>query len=909
MFQFKLSDNGKKQTKTYEKSKSSTHKRYFMKDQANRVWEENKYAGDAVFGGKNFFELIAELNKSPAELKTLNCTPVEFGQKLYKGTTKIIKKVDGKIVNVELKFPEILEDDERIWKNRKPLLVGDADVLLPDNADVACECDECLESQELEMMTKEDVTSKPHRKITRKLAPEEKNKARALEEMVARHKTYAEFKAQNRELEDMANQDITAPTQKLKKTKARTLKHMLYAYKTYADVKTQHRELQDMAKQDISLEKTLKHKTTTNKTMKRAPVTNLIKQYLESGLPVLDGFSEKQLSDMLLKANSEYHSSKKPIMSDAQYDILRNYIEEKYPNNEAIQQIGAPVKGAKNKVTLPFNMPSMDKIKPETTALTNWTLKYTGPYVISCKLDGVSGMYSMDAAGAKLYTRGDGSVGQDISHLIKLLGLPTIPVGTVVRGEFIMPKTTFDAKYKDEFSNPRNFVAGLINAKTMRAGIKDLEFIVYEMIQPALSPSKQMEQLVKHGFDVVQHETFKTVSKDLLTQTLMSWRATNKYEIDGIIVADDHVYPRTAKNPEHAFAFKMAINDQIAETEVVDVIWEASQDGYLKPRVKIVPVSIGGVNIEYTTGFNGKFIEDNKIGPGAKIQMIRSGDVIPYIKSVLIPAARGKMPDAEETPYEWNATHVDIVLKNAEDNDTVKEKNIVGFFSDLEVDGLATGNVRRIMAAGFDTVPKILKMSEGDFKHVEGFKSKMIEKVRNSIKEKVGAASIVQLMAASNKFGRGMGVRVLTPLMDANHDFLTKDESKAEKIAKLHAAGIHKNAEAFYNNIPAFNEFMRECGLDATQANTAPKVAVAAMAATDKSNPLYEKSIVMTKIRDKEIIEHLKIVGATLEDSFKKNTVALVVKDKSDVTNKVRDAEKKGIEILTVEEFKAKYMA
>ena len=76
----------------------------------------------------------------------------------------------------------------------------------------------------------------------------------------------------------------------------------------------------------------------------------------------------------------------------------------------------------------------------------------------------------------------------------------------------------------------------------------------------------------------------------------------------------------------------------------------------------------------------------------------------------------------------------------------------------------------------------------------------------------------------------------------------------------------------------------------------------------DKSNALYEKSIVMTKTRDKEIIAHLQKVGATLEDSFKKNTVALVVKDKSDVSNKMRDAEKKGIEILTVEEFKTKYM-
>ena len=891
MFHFKLSDNAKNQTKTYEKSKPSTHKRYFMKTHENKVFEENKYAGDAMFGGKNFFELLAELNKTPAELKKLKCTPVEFGQKLYKGTTKIIKKVDGKITNVELKFPEILEDDEKIWKNRKPLLVGDLDALLPEDHDYECECDECLEDVKEVKEAKEVKVAKTRRKL-----PENGlKKTRRL-----------------------------PPTQKLKNAKGLVLQQLKSVYPAYAEYKMNKRELENMEKQDVrvpSPEKPLKPKTTKNKTMKRVPVgKTLIKQYLESGVPVLEGFTEAQLSEMLLKANKEYHSTKTPIMTDAQYDVLRSYIEEKYPKADALQQIGAPIKGTKGKVTLPFNMPSMDKIKPESTLLTSWTLKYPGPYVISCKLDGVSGMYAMDKDGAKLYTRGDGTIGQDISHLIKPLGLPSIPVGTVVRGEFIVPKTTFDAKYKEKFSNPRNFVAGLVNSKTVTASVKDLDFVVYEMIQPELSPSKQMEELGKHGFDVVQHELVPKgpsdptlplgvtkLSKDLLTQTLMAWRTQNKYEIDGIIVADDRVYKRTAKNPDHAFAFKMAISDQIAETTVVDVIWEASQDGYLKPRVKIAPISIGGVNIEYTTGFNGKFIEDNKIGPGAKIQMIRSGDVIPYIKSVLEPAAEGKMPDTNAMPYEWNATHVDIVLTNAGDNDTVKEKNIVGFFSDLEVDGLATGNVRRIMAAGFDTIPKILKMTEADFKDVDGFKKKMIEKVRTSIQEKVGSASIVQLMAASNKFGRGVGIRVLTPLMDANPDFLTKDETKAAKIAKLNAAGIHKNAELFYNNIAGFNEFIRKCGLDEAKEAKAESKGDS-KDTIDISNPLFEKSIVMTKIRNKEIIEHLKKVGATLEDSFKKNTVALVMKDKSDVSNKMRDAEKKGIEIFTVEEFKAKYM-
>ena len=75
----------------------------------------------------------------------------------------------------------------------------------------------------------------------------------------------------------------------------------------------------------------------------------------------------------------------------------------------------------------------------------------------------------------------------------------------------------------------------------------------------------------------------------------------------------------------------MVLSDQSAEAKVLDVLWSASKDGFLKPRVKIEEVNIGGAKINYATGFNAKFIQDNKIGLGAVIKIIRSGDVIPKI--------------------------------------------------------------------------------------------------------------------------------------------------------------------------------------------------------------------------------------------------------------------------------------
>ena len=160
-------------------------------------------------------------------------------------------------------------------------------------------------------------------------------------------------------------------------------------------------------------------------------------------------------------------------------------------------------------------------------------------------------------------------------------------------------------------------------------------------------------------------------------------------------------YNRITGNPLHAFAFKMIISEQIAEAKVVNVLWTPSKDGYLKPRVQIEPITLGGVKIEYATGFNAKFIVDNNIGLGALITIIRSGDVIPHILSVVVPSDKPMLPTV---PYEWNDSHVDFILTDISDDKIVKEKNITGFFKIIGVDGLGPGNVKRIINSGYDSI-------------------------------------------------------------------------------------------------------------------------------------------------------------------------------------------------------------
>ena len=601
---------------------------------------------------------------------------------------------------------------------------------------------------------------------------------------------------------------------------------------------------------------------------------------------------------MLNYANVHYRNLQ-PIMTDNQYDILEDYISDKYPANEIVHQIGAPVE--RNKVTLPYPMGSMDKIKPDTSALANWMAKYRGPYVLSCKLDGVSGLYTTEGSTPKLYTRGDGKVGQDVSHLIPHLRLPKTK-GIVIRGEFIIPKAVFDSKYKTKFANPRNMVAGIINHKTINEATTDLNFVSYEVIVPVKKPSEQMEFLSTLDVEVVLWKTESALTNELLSETLVEWRKNYVYEIDGVIVTNDAKYTRKAGNPDHSFAFKMVLSDQIAEGKVVDVIWTPSKDGYLKPRVQIEPINLGGVRIEFATGFNGAFINDNKVGVGAVIELIRSGDVIPHIRKVTVPADQAKMPSI---PFKWNDTHVDVMLEDLDSDETVKEKNITGFFRGIGVEGLSSGNVARIIQAGYDTVPEIIKMEVNDLLQVEGFKDKTANKLYNGIKEKIDAASLVTIMSASNLFGRGFSEKRIELIMDSYPNVLLSKESNAQKVAKISAIKgmAEKTSEAFVERIPDFINFIKEAGLvkklaqDVTEKKT-----------VDESHPLFGKTIVMTGFRDAQIQEAIKNVGAKLGSSVSKNTFIVLVKNTDEDTGKAGDARKLSVPLMTPEDFVKKYL-
>jgi NAD-dependent DNA ligase len=688
----------------------------------------------------------------------------------------------------------------------------------------------------------------------------------------------------------------------------------------------------------IATAKTLKKYT---KKIKSTILENLNK-FKTQGISSLEMLSLEELTSMLQEAIDNYYISdlkENSLLTDNEYDILREHILKKDPTNALANDQQTQIKDNTSKVKLPYEMWSMDKIKPDTNALTKFKEKFKGPYVISAKVDGVSALYSTESGTPNLYKKGDGKYGFLINHIIPYLKLPT-EKNITLRGELIIKEETFELKYKDKFANSRNFISGIVNRKKLtqveKEILKDIDFVAYEVIMPQnLKPSEQYNKLLELNTITVkniQSITYSELTNDYLSDKLLDLRANYEYTIDGIICIDDNLHPRESKNPEHAFAFKMVLTDQVLEAKVLDVLWAASKDGLLKPRVQFEPVQIGGVTITYATGINARYIVDNNIGLGALVRLTRSGNVIPKITEVIVPAQKPILPNVDEYEYVWNETNVDFVLTNVKTDPRVEVKALTKFFKELEVDGLGEANVEKIIASGANSIPKIINASIEDLLKVEGFKEKMATKIHTSIAKQLAKASIAKIAGASNIFGRGFGEKSVTQILKAEPTILTSQESTQEKINKVKAIEgfAEKTATQFVKAIPEFNEFLmsikptkaetketkedkedteedKETKEDKTKPKTEEEV-------EKQQHVLNNKIIVFSdfektsKYTKKELENLLLKYGVQIEGNINKNTNILVTGNNSSKSTKTEKAKKIGtIEIITLDDFLEKY--
>ena len=699
---------------------------------------------------------------------------------------------------------------------------------------------------------------------------------------------------------------------------------------------------------------------------------NLLDEIVTAAQEYADNNNKKSLIDMLKCFDEMYYEPTfEGGIPDDIYEQLVDIYDAKFGKNKTyheIKGVGAGVINNNNvdirkDVKLPYHMGTILKFvsamldpkkgisewsKPiYKRKFTAWKNEYPGPFTIEGKADGISCLLIYQKINDNkikriIYTRGTGTTGKDLSRYVDKFSL--IPNGNefefpkdkkiVIRGELVMRNKVWKKKYSKEYSNPRNIVAGFVTKK-QDTGVSptDIDFIAYELLVPRdKNRYDQIQELQKIGFVTVETtQISKTkLTEPKLFEILKDFRHKSPYEIDGLVVFDDSKVRPVSKVDVLKSAFAYKVNMQTAVVDVVGVEWTSSTTNALKPVVIYKPVKIGRVMEDGSvvggiyrraTGFNANFINENKIGPGSKLLIIRSGDVIPYIGQILGDKRKNKIPDMpnkkrksdsnyhykghDEIEYEWGdgknrRSTLDIFAVDDLDSSKIQRLNL--FFSGgrqkrgINIKGIAKKTIKTLYDNGLNTITKILQASESDLTKALGKKtekSKLAFNIRKSIDDRFSEPiDLAILMGATQIFPHARG-RTVQKILDKYPNVLTNPPKKLENVK-----GVGQDAlNGFLEALPKFKKFLKDN----------PQIKIFVPVKSKIKGKFSGKFFVFTgkmEFGSREESQNLiKKLGGEISNGITKKVNYLVIGNLGGGGKKIQKAENLGIKIISENEF------
>ena len=367
----------------------------------------------------------------------------------------------------------------------------------------------------------------------------------------------------------------------------------------------------------------------------------------------------QELTEIINKANHDYYTLDNPTITDQEYDRYMEELqrlEEEYPQYKKVdsptQRVGSEVISEFKKVTHEIPMLSLGDIFNEDEIIEfDEKVKKVVPnpkYVAELKIDGLSvSLLYRNGELVRAATRGDGVVGEDITHNAKTIkDIPLKikqPIDIEVRGEIYMSKASFKKLNENgaNFANPRNAAAGSVRQLDSKvAASRNLSNFIYHLPDPedynihthydALNFMKEL------GFTVSPNNR-KVNNIDELMDYINYWtkeRPNLPYEIDGIVIKvndlnDQKKLGYTARCPKWAIAYKFPAEEVL--TKVRDIIFTVGRTGQVTPSAILEPVRVMGSLISKATLHNEDYVVSKDIRVGDTVSIKKAGDVIPEV--------------------------------------------------------------------------------------------------------------------------------------------------------------------------------------------------------------------------------------------------------------------------------------
>ena len=613
--------------------------------------------------------------------------------------------------------------------------------------------------------------------------------------------------------------------------------------------------------------------------------------------PILvETVSDAELIDFLKIANILYRSGQS-IISDHDYDfIYLSELKKRTPDHPLLHTVEPEPPFAGKTVDLPVIMLSTDKAYHQDD-VERWaariekvaeelSLEFSQlEFKVTPKLDG----YAAYDDGNNLYTRGDGRKGTDITRVFER-GLQVANQGIrgLGAGEIVVYRNYFEKNLADFFDNTRNFQASVIKEKQLdehaQQAISDGAAVFYPF---ALLPAWR-------GYWTELNSNFDTIVKDI-------WHKLD-IDVDGVIIEITHPELKVAMGAtrhHHRWQIAYKENLQTAEVTVISVTPQTSRAGRITPVAELEPVRLSGALLSRATAHHYRMVLDKGIGPGARIVLARSGEVIPKIESVISPA-KPQLPDVCPSCLHevlWDGDY--LVCPNSLVCPAQISHTMEHFFRTLKNnDGFGSATIKKLYENGIRKVDEIYALNEQQLVEM-GFGPKqsanLLEQLLRSRHE---AIDDWRFLAAFGVFRMGLGNcerllkhHKLADIFSLSETDIISIEGFAEKTAQVIVEGFSA-IKPLYDKLITLG-FNLNSTIDRQQPN---------------NHPLNHKTLVftgtlLTGTRD-QLSAMAKQKGAKIANSVSAKTDYLIAGENVG-SNKTQTAQAKGVTVINEQQFLA----
>ena len=535
----------------------------------------------------------------------------------------------------------------------------------------------------------------------------------------------------------------------------------------------------------------------------------------------------KELVELLNRYAYEYYTKDAPSVSDSEYDQLyRELVELETAHPDEIlpesptHRVGGVVLKGFTKYQHQYPLYSLqDAFSREELEAFDQRVRKEFPsisYVCELKIDGLSISLTYEngvlVTGA---TRGDGSVGEDITENLKRVkDIPLVlpePVNITVRGECYMPRASFDRvnqirqeNGEPEFANPRNAAAGTLRQlDTKIVAKRNLATFLYQEVSPTDQSSQEgvLEKLARLGFVVNQERVLAEDMEQIwdFIQKVAQLREDLPYDIDGIVIKVNDLAVQeelgfTVKAPKWAVAYKFPAEEK--EAKILSVDWTVGRTGVVTPTANLTPVQLAGTTVSRATLHNVDYIAEKDIHQDDTVIVYKAGDIIPAVlrvvkdkrvsdQALVIPT---QCPSCQSELLHFED---EVALRCINPLCPAQIKEGLNHFASrdaMNITGLGPAVVEKLFAAQLvEDVAGIYRLTVEDLLTLEGFKEKSAEKLYEAIQ------ASKENSAEKLLFGLGIrhvGSKVSQILLQEFHDLDQLATADPERIASIDSLGM-----------------------------------------------------------------------------------------------------------------------